>query len=120
ILRIEGDAFKQLDYIAPAVGPDGLYPSREGKKLYVTNRASNMVRGKPHGEGSVAVVDFATRKVEKVWPIPGGGSPDMGNVTADGSHLWPSGRFDDVGYAIHTTPGNVKKIPVGREPHRPT
>ena len=36
------------------------------------------------GKGSVSVIDFATRKVDANWPIPGGGSPDMGNVSADG------------------------------------
>ena len=68
-------------------------------------------------EGSVSVIDFATRKVETTWPIPGGGSPDMGNVSADGKTLWLSGRFDDVVYAIDTATGDVKKIPVGKEPH---
>ena len=117
IFVIDGDEFKETGFIETGVGTHGLYPSRDGKKLYVTNRGSNMVRGKPHGQGSVAVLDFATRKVEKVWPIPGGGSPDMGNVSADGRHLWLSGRFDDVVYAIDTATGDVKTIPVGREPH---
>ncbi len=96
----------------------GLYPSRDGTKLYVANRGSHKVYGPRAGkEGSVSVVDFATRKVEKTWPIPGGGSPDMGNVSADGKTLWLSGRFDDVVYAIDTTAGTVTKIPVGKEPH---
>ena len=71
----------------------------------------------PHGPGSIAVIDFATRKVEKTWPIPGGGSPDMGNVSADGKQLWLSGRFDNVVYDIDTTTGAVRIIPVGKEPH---
>ena len=49
--------------------------------------------------------------------FPGGGSPDMGNVSADGKYLWLSGRFDNVAYAINTTTGEVKSIPVGKEPH---
>jgi DNA-binding beta-propeller fold protein YncE len=65
----------------------------------------------------VSVIDFATRKVVVTWPIPGGGSPDMGNVSADGKMLWLSGRFDDVVYAINTTTGAVHSIPVGMEPH---
>ena len=65
----------------------------------------------------MSVIDFATRKVEKTWPIPGGGSPDMGNVSAYGKTLWLSGRFDDVVYAIDTTAGTITKIPVGKEPH---
>jgi len=41
----------------------------------------------------------------------------MGNVSADGKTLWVSGRFDGVVYAIDTTTGAVKTIPVGTEPH---
>lgn len=76
-----------------------------------------MMRGMPKAKGSISVIDFATRKVEAVWPIPGGGSPDMGNVSADGKALWLSGRFDNVVYRIDTTNGKVVSIPVGSEPH---
>ena len=65
----------------------------------------------------MSVIDFATRKIDVTWPIPGGGSPDMGNVSADGKTLWLSGRYDNVVYAIDTDSGDVKKIPVGKEPH---
>ena len=51
------------------------------------------------------------------WPIQGGGSPDMGNVSADGKFLWLSGRYDDVVYVIDTNTGNQIQIPVGNEPH---
>jgi hypothetical protein len=40
----------------------------------------------------VPVIDFATRRVEVTWPIPGGGSPDMGNVRSYGRLLWLSAR----------------------------
>jgi len=75
------------------------------------------VYGPPRGKGSVSVLDFATRSVVATWPIPGGGSPDMGNVSADGKVLWLSGRFDDVVYAIDTTTGGVRSVKVGKEPH---
>lgn len=114
---VDGGAFQQIDFIPTGVGAHGLYPSRDGKKLYVANRGSNKVSGPRRGKGSVSVIDFATRKVEATWPIPGGGSPDMGNVSADGKLLWLSGRFDNVVYAIDTTSGEVRTIPVGREPH---
>ena len=115
---IDGEKFAEMEFIKTGVGTHGLYPSRDGTKLYVANRGSHKVYGPRAGkEGSVSVVDFATRKVEKTWPIPGGGSPDMGNVSADGKTLWLSGRFDDVVYAIDTTAGTVDKIPVGKEPH---
>ncbi|MGH8805105.1 MAG: YncE family protein, partial [Polaromonas sp.] len=69
------------------------------------------------GKGSISVIDFASRAVVKHWPIPGGGSPDMGNVSADGKYLWLSGRYDDTVYRIDTQSGSVDKIKVGREPH---
>ena len=114
---VDGETLKQTGFIPTGVGAHGLYPSRDGKLLYVANRGSNKVRGKPGGPGGVSVIDFATRKVVQTWAVPGGGSPDMGNVSADGKHLWLSGRFDDVVYRFDTTNGDVDKIKVGREPH---
>ena len=117
VYLVDGDSFTQTDFIPTGIGTHGLYPSRDGTKLYVANRGSHRINGGPHGPGSISVVDFATRKVEKNWPIPGGGSPDMGNVSADGKQLWLSGRYDNVVYDIDTTTGAVKIIPVGKEPH---
>jgi YVTN family beta-propeller protein len=118
VFVIDGDAFKKVGFIPTGVGTHGLYPSRDGTKLYAANRGSHEVHGRRNSkDGSVSVVDFATRKVVARWPIPGGGSPDMGNVSADGRYLWLSGRFDDVVYAIDTTTGGVRKIAVGAEPH---
>ena len=114
---VDGDAFRQVGFIETGKGTHGLYPSRDGKSLYVANRGSNKIHGPVKGQGSVSVIDFATRKVVANWPIPGGGSPDMGNVSADGKWLWLSGRYDNVVYAFDTTSGNVKIIPVGKEPH---
>ena len=114
---IDGDAFKEVGFLPTGVGAHGLYPSRDGKKLYVANRGSNVIHGKPKGRGSVSVVDFATGKVEATWTLKGGGSPDMGNVSADGRWLWLSARYDDVAYAVDTTTGEVTSIPVGKEPH---
>ena len=104
----------------------GLYPSRDGTKLYVANRGSAHIGGPPHGKGSVSVIDFATRKIVANWPVPKGGSPDMGNVSADGKVLWLSGRYDNVVYAIDTTSGGSMTIsrwarsptasPCGRSP----
>jgi YVTN family beta-propeller protein len=117
VFVVDGDSFTRIGFIPTGVGTHGLYPSRDGTKLYISNRGSNRVHGARHGKGSISVLDFATRKVLVTWPIPGGGSPDMGNVSADGKVLWLSGRFDDVVYAIDTTTGAVHSIPVGMEPH---
>jgi YVTN family beta-propeller protein len=117
VFVVDGGSFKEIGFIPTGVGTHGLYPSRDGRKLYAANRGSNKIHGAPHGKGTVSVIDFATRNVETTWPIPGGGSPDMGNVSADGKLLWLSGRYDDVVYAIDTTSGDVKTIKVGAEPH---
>ena len=117
IFVIDGNAFKETGFIATGKGTHGLYPSRDGRKLYVANRGSNRIHGPPSGKGSVSVVDFATQKIEANWPVPGGGSPDMGNVSADGKQLWLSGRYDNVVYVFDTTSGAVTKIKVGTEPH---
>ncbi|MDG0024852.1 YncE family protein [Trinickia sp. Y13] len=117
VYLVDGDSFQRIGFVHTGVGTHGLYPSRDGTKLYIANRGSNHVHGSRHGKGSVSVLDFATRQVVANWPIPGGGSPDMGNVSADGKTLWLSGRFDDVVYAFDTATGAVKSIPVGMEPH---
>jgi YVTN family beta-propeller protein len=117
VFLVDGETFTEVGFIATGVASLGLYPSRDAKKLYVINRGTARVYGPPRGKGSVAVIDFATRKIEATWIIPGGGSPDMGNVSADGKQLWLSGRYDDVIYVIDTTSGEVRRIPAGKEPH---
>ncbi len=114
---IDPEAFKQVGYIVTGLGAHGLYPSRDGRRLYVANRGSHKIHGPRHGDGGVTVIDFATEKVVARWPVPGGGSPDMGNVSADGKWLWLSGRYDDVVYRFDTATGAVTQIKVGQEPH---
>ena len=97
-----------ISFIHTGRGAHGLYPSRDARYLYVSNR----------GEGSISVLSFATRKVVHTWRIPGGGSPDMGGVSADGKVLWLSGRYSGVVYAISTRDGKLlARIPVGAGPH---
>ena len=117
VFLIDGDAFSEIGFVATGIGAHGLYPSRDGTELYVSNRGSHQIHGPSHGPGSVSVIDFASRAVKVTWFIPGGGSPDMGNVSADGKVLWLSGRFDNLVYAIDTSTGEVKTIKVGGEPH---
>jgi DNA-binding beta-propeller fold protein YncE len=75
-------------------------------------------RGGKANRGSVSVVDFATRQVVATWRIPGGGTPDMGGVSADGKVLWLTGRRSHSVYAFDTTTGQLlAKIAVGPGPH---
>jgi DNA-binding beta-propeller fold protein YncE len=108
VWEIDGRRWLILGFLRTGAGAHGLYASRNTRYLYVTNRA----------EGSISVVSFRTRRVVRKWVIPGGGSPDMGNVSADGRVLWLSGRWNDVVYAIDTRNGKLlAKIPVGHSPH---
>ena len=118
VYTIDANTFQETGFIPTGTGAHGLYPSRDATKLYVANRGQDHVGGNPqNGPGSVSVIDFATRQVIANWPIPDGGSPDMGGVSIDGSKLWLAGRYDNEVYAIDTTSGAVVKIAVGREPH---
>lgn len=111
-------AFRRVAFIPTGKGTHGIYPSRDGKVLYVSNRGSNHVWGPPHGPGSVTVLDPKTWNIVATWTLPGGGSPDMGNVTADGKELWLSGRYDAEVYVFDTATGTLThRIKVGEGPH---
>jgi YVTN family beta-propeller protein len=104
---IDGEALRSIGFIPTGFDAHGLYPSRDGRYLYVTNR-----RG-----ASITVIDFNTRRVVAVWKLPGT-SPDMGGVSADGRVLWLSGRFNNAVYAISTTDGHlIATIRVPNQPH---
>lgn len=111
---IDGEQFKQIDFIPTGVGAHGLYFSRDSKYMYVSNRGTVT----DHSDGSISLIDLKTRKVATRWPIPGGGSPDMGGVSADGKELWLSGRYNSEVYVFDTATGKVKtRIKVGDGPH---
>ncbi|MFB9238397.1 hypothetical protein ACFFWC_23170 [Plantactinospora siamensis] len=105
---LNGDAFTKPRFLPTGAGAHGLYVSRDSRFLYITNR----------GEGSISLLEFATGKLVAKWQLPGGGSPDMGGLSADGTVMWMSGRYDGVVYAIDTRNGHlIRKIKVGAEPH---
>lgn len=111
---IDGESFHQISFIPTGVGAHGLYFSRDAKYMYVSNRGT----ASDHSGGSVSLIDLATRKVATKWIIPGGGSPDMGDVSADGKTLWLSGRYNSEVYAFDTSTGALRaRIKVGHEPH---
>lgn len=118
VFVVDTGSLKRLAFIPTGIGTHGIYPSRDGKRFYVSNRGWHILRGRPHGPGSVSVVDPAARRVVATWPIPHGGSPDMGNVSADGKQLWLSGRYDGEVYVFDTDSGRLEhRIRVGRDPH---
>ena len=95
-------------FIPTGKGAHGIYPDREGRRIFVSNRDN----------GSVSVLDAASLAVTATWKIPGGGSPDMGGVSADGAQLWLSGRYHGEVYVLDTTSGAlIRRIKVKAGPH---
>ena len=108
VWMIDARTFAVRGLLPTGRGAHGLYPSRDSTRLYVSNR----------DEGTISVVDFASRRVVAKWAIPGGGSPDMGGVSVDGKVLWLSGRYNAEVYALSTADGRLlARIPVGPGPH---
>src|SRR5213075_1296104 len=107
VYLVDGDRMKVLGFLPTGKGAHGLYASRDSRSLYVSNR----------GEGTVSVIDFGTRRVAKTWTLPGGGSPDMGGLSADGKVLWLTGRYSSMVYALNARTGRLlARIPVGSSP----
>jgi YVTN family beta-propeller protein len=105
--EIDPKSFRVVGFLHTGMGAHGLYPSRDARYLYVSNRT----------EGTISVVDFATRRVAHTWNL-GPSSPDMGNVSNDGKTLWLSGRYNSEVYVIDTRTGRLRaRIPVGEGPH---
>src|SRR4051795_1911335 len=105
---IDPNRFREIGFVHTGAGAHGLYVNRSSTWLYVTNRRGN----------SVSVIDLGSRKVVHTWQIPGGGSPDMGGLSADGKVLWLSGRYSSVVYALNARTGHLlARIPVGSSPH---
>jgi DNA-binding beta-propeller fold protein YncE len=106
--EIDPVTFRVIGFLRTGAGAHGLYPSRNTRDMYVSNREA----------GSISVVSFRTRRVITTWQLPMPASPDMGGVSADGRTLWLSGRYNAVVYAINTRTGRLRAtIPVGEGPH---
>jgi DNA-binding beta-propeller fold protein YncE len=105
---IDAKRMRKQRFQPTGAGAHGLYPSRDSRRLFVSNR----------DEGSISVISFATGRPIAKWWIPGGGSPDMGGVSANGRVLWLSGRYNAEVYAISTRTGRLlHRITVGAGPH---
>jgi YVTN family beta-propeller protein len=106
VFVVDPDAWKELQFIPTGRGTHGLLLSYDEKKIYASNR----------DEGSISVIDIASRKVTAKWKT--GGSPDMGQLSPDGTQFWISSRFHAEVRVIDTGTGKViATIPTDKEPH---
>ncbi|GAB3867588.1 hypothetical protein GCM10028801_41980 [Nocardioides maradonensis] len=109
LLRIPWDRFHVAHRYPTLAMPHGIYFTRDQRRLLLTDRRA----------GAVQVFSLARGRFTATWRIPGGGSPDMGGLSADGRVLWVSGRYDGVVYGFDTRTGHlVARIRVpGGSPH---
>ena len=107
--EIDGTRLKVIGFLHTGTGVHGLYPSRDARFLYATNR----------GEGSVSVISFRDpqrRREPGAFPavaaLTWAASPPTGRCYGS------PGRYNGVVYAISTRSGRLlAKIPVGSGPH---
>lgn len=107
---IDARTFHYVRFIHTGMGAHGIYPSRDTTRIYISNR----------DVGTISVLDSATLATVALWQIPGGGSPDMGGVSADGTQLWLSGRYNSEVYVFDTRTGQLVqriKTQPGGSPH---
>jgi YVTN family beta-propeller protein len=103
---VDAATFRLVGSIKTRPDAHGLYVSRDTRDLYITDRA---------GE-AITVIDFATRRIVAVWHVPG--TPDMGNLSPDGTVLWVSSRYTSAVLAISTRTGHViATVRAGVSPH---
>jgi YVTN family beta-propeller protein len=97
-----------ITFVPTGRGAHGIYPSRDARRLFVSNRDG----------ASISVLDAGGRRVLATWRLPRGSSPDMGGVSADGARLWLSGRYDSEVYVVSTSSGRLlHRIKVDAGPH---
>lgn len=105
---INATTFAVHHFVPTGKGAHGIYPSRDAKRIFVTNR----------DEGTITVFDALTDTVLTKWRLPGHATPDMGGVTADGSQLWLSGRYSSAVYVVDTTSGRlIREFRTDAGPH---
>ena len=85
-------------------GAHQIFPSPDGKLLYVNNRV----------DGTTAALDARTLDVIRTYKVPGG--PDCIDFAPDGK-LWITQRFIQKVALLDPATGSIQSIPVGRSPH---
>ncbi len=85
-------------------GTHQIFPSPDGKLLYVNSRV----------DGATTAIDPKTLAVVRVYPVPSG--PDCIDFAPDGK-LWITRRFAERVAVLDPATGAIENIAVGRSPH---
>jgi hypothetical protein len=98
--QIDAATFREIGFLPTGKDTHGLYPSRDARFLYVTNR----------GSGSVTVVDFATGRPRGGVAHPGGPQPRHGRRL---------GRWDRAVAVGSLRRSDLRDLDARRASHRP-
>ncbi|MFG2002504.1 YncE family protein [Spirillospora sp. NPDC048911] len=105
VWTIDSIAFTVTGFVPTRPGAYGLTFSRDSRRLFVL------------GTGTLSVVDLAAGRATSHWRLPGGGSPEPGGVSADGTELWLCEPRTGMTYALSTQTGRlVRTLRVGGVP----
>lgn len=103
---VDTEAMAEIGFIPAGTGTHGLLLSKDKSQIYASNRL----------EGTISVIDLATRQVVATWET--GGSPDMGLLNPAGDTMWIANRYHASVMAIDTATGEVRcRIPTEAGPH---
>ena len=92
---VNGNTMHEVGFIKTGRGAHGLQVSRNTHFMYVSNRDA----------GTISEIDVAQRTVVATWRV--GGSPDMFQLSPDGSQLWVSSRYNATVLVIDPESGRV-------------
>ncbi|GAA2624157.1 hypothetical protein GCM10010411_70770 [Actinomadura fulvescens] len=92
---IDALAFTVRRFMPTRPGAYGLTFSRDARRLFVL------------GTGTLSAIDLAARRVAAHWRLPGGGSPEPGGISSDGTALWLCEPRTGVVYAMSTRTGRL-------------
>ena len=95
---VDGAMMKEIAFLPTPRGAHGLQVSRDTHFMYVSDRDA----------GAISVIDLQLRKIVATWNV--GGSPDMFQLSPDGSQLWTSGRYNGSVIVVDTDSGHVTKV----------
>ena len=121
LLRRGHDGQRRLRHRPVCLQAVGIHPDRQRRARHLRSAATrSCCTSRTAARAACRSIDVATRKPIAKWEIPGGGSPDMGGVSADGKMLWLSGRYHREVYAFDTRDGQLlARIKVGQRAARP-
>src|SRR5207249_2796464 len=66
VFLIDPAAFRRIGFVATGKGTHGIYPSRDGRLMYITNRGWNTTAGGRHGPGANTGRDPGARRARSI------------------------------------------------------